>query len=216
MIKALLSTAAAMTLGVSAQAATIYASAIDWENNGTVGSSNGRNIETNALGAPDGSFLSLGLTNSDGSNPGFAVFAFADLILGASEASVWEVTFNCSPRQDGACTYPESVEVWFGDDYDFGSHDFSDLSDFTLAGELFNADSQSGESLTIGVGFTYLALVDTSARNFPGGPSVDGFDVDAVGVRLVGGDIMDPVPLPAAAFLFLPALAAGMLRKRRA
>ena len=208
-MKALLAAAASVALLTGgAQAATGYATAHDWENNGTVGAQNDRDDETNALGAPDGDFLSLGLTEADGANPGFAVFGFGGLTYGeGSDVTAYEVTFNCTQAEDGSCTYPESLAVYYGTDYDFGSHDYSDLSDFTLAGEIFNGDAQGGASLLIPGSFTYIALVDTTLINFPNSPSTDGFDLDAIGVN--------PVPLPGAAALFVPALVAGGLARRK-
>ncbi|NNU14870.1 hypothetical protein HK107_00855 [Parvularcula sp. ZS-1/3] len=194
---------AAFTLGSAAQATTIYADAVDWQNNGTVGSSNNRDNPLNALGAPDGSFLALGLTNADGSNPGFAVFSFGASVV-TGPATVWEVTFNCRQQQDGSCSYPESVDVYYGTDYAFGSNDFSDLSDFTFAGTLFNGDANSGASVIVNDVFRYIALVDASKRDYPNGPSTDGFDVDSVSVAAV--------PIPAAALLFAPV--AFALRRR--
>ncbi|MCM8814064.1 MAG: hypothetical protein NC924_09065, partial [Candidatus Omnitrophica bacterium] len=58
----------------SAEIIEKIASPNDRANNGAVGSSNGRNRPSNALGAPDGKFPSLGRTAADGSNPGPAVF----------------------------------------------------------------------------------------------------------------------------------------------
>ena len=199
--------AAALMLPGAASAATVFATAVDWSNNGTVGGANDRDDASNALGAPDGDFLALGLTNADGSNPGFAVFAFDGQTFGGGDASVWELTFNCTPRQDGSCTYPESIDVYYGTDYAFGSHDFADLSDFTLAGTIFNADAQGGASLVIPGTFTYIALVDSTLANFGTSPSTDGFDVDSLGVN--------PVPVPGAALLFAPAIAGGLIARRR-
>jgi hypothetical protein len=206
MLKSLLAAAATLALGLSAHANTIYAADIDWQNNGTVGSSNDRDNPLNALGGPDGRFLSLGLTSVDGSNPGFAVFNFGALVTGP--AMVWEVTFNCRPGTSGACSYPESLEVFYGMDYDFGSHDFADImDDFISAGELFNQTAQNGATATIAGVFRYIALVDTSGRNFPGGPSTDGFDIDSVAVVAT--------PLPGAAALILPALGIAVARRKR-
>ena len=199
--------AAALLTGV-ANAATVYATDIDWENNGTVGGNNDRDDETNALGAPDGDFLALGLSSLDGTNPGFAVFSFGGQTFGGGDVTAYEVTFNCTVRQDGSCTYPESLAVYYGTDYAFGSHDFGDLADFSLAGEIFNADAQGGASLVIPGSFTYIALVDTTLTNFPGSPSTDGFDIDAVGVSAV--------PVPGAAALIVPGLIAGGLARRKA
>lgn len=205
-----LAASSAIAIAAPAGAATYtYAKKVVWEPNGTVGSSNNRNVSANALGAPDGTFLSLGLTNADGSNPGFAVFDFGTMFSG--QGIVVETTFNCSGDAATCAGYPEQVEVGFGKDYNFNSHDFSDLADFTFAKSyITNGDAQgSGKAFTIANGpFRYLALIDRSA--LLGTRSTDGFDVDAVGVTAV--------PLPAA----LPLLAVGlgvlslMGRRRRA
>ncbi|MCQ8184381.1 hypothetical protein [Parvularcula maris] len=206
MFKALLAGAATLALGLSAHANTIYAIDIDWQNNGTVSGNNDRDNPQNALGAPDGDFLSLGLSNPTTGSYGFAVFDFGTQVTGP--ATVWEVTFNCRMGSAGACTYPESLEVWYGNDYDFGSNDINDVfDDFISAGELFNADAQNGASALINGTFRYLALVDTSAANFPNGPSTDGFDIDAVSVVAT--------PLPGAAALILPALGVAVARRKR-
>jgi len=202
---------ATAALGATANAATIWATEVDWANNGTVPSSNGRDNPNNALGAPDGSFLALGLTTdatlTDENEVGFAVFGFGDSFIGG-EASVFEVTFNCSLSGDGSCTYPESTAGYFGNDYDFGSHDLADvLDDFTFAGEILNGDAQNGGAVLIPGSFDYIALIDTSGLNYPDGPSFDGFDVDAVGVS--------EVPLPGAALLMGSGLLAAAARRAR-
>ncbi|MBB4658647.1 putative porin [Parvularcula dongshanensis] len=202
-------TSALAFAATTANAATVYASDVDWANNGTVGTSNDRDDATNALGAPDGAFLSLGLSDVGYTNPGFAVFSFDGMTFGAgSTTTAYEVTFNCSVRPSGACSYPESLAVLYGTDYAFGTHDAADLADFTYAGQLFNADAQSGASLIIPGTFTYIALVDTTLMNFPNSQSTDGFDVDAVGVS--------PVPVPAALPLMAGGLALGGMARRRA
>lgn len=205
MLRTTIAALAALTFGATAHAGTVYATDIDWANNGTVGSSNDRDNPLNALGAPDNKFVSLGLSNGDGSNPGFAVFDFGGT-LASGLAQVWEVTFGCSTN--GCTHYPESVEVWVGTDYMFGTHNFADvMDDFTFAGELFNSDAQMGTGVLINQAFRYIALVDSSKKNFPFGPSTDGFDVDSVAVN--------SVPVPAAALLMAPALIALARRKRK-
>lgn len=196
---------APVAIAVAAPAGAVtytYATAVDWVNNGTVGTANNRNVPANALGAPNGSFLSLGLTkpvgaNPYGSNPGFAVFDFGSVFSGSG--IVVETTFGCSGTGSVCTNYKEQVEVRFGLDYAFGTHDFADLADFTTGASLIgNADAQgTGKVFTIAGGpFRYLALIDRSREL--GTVSTDGFDVDAVGVTAV--------PVPAA----LPMLAAGL------
>ena len=199
--------AAALVLPGAASAATVFATAVDWSNDGTVGGANDRDDASNALGAPDGDFLTLGLTNADGTNPGFAVFAFDGLTFGQSDATLWEITFNCRPNAGGACNMPEAVDVYYGTGYAFGGGDFADLADFTLAGTIFNGDAQGGASLIIPGTFTYIALVDSTLANFPGSSSGDGFEGNALGVN--------PAPVPGAALLFAPAIAGGLIARRR-
>jgi hypothetical protein len=200
--------AAAFLFSVAgAQAATVhYATAIDWTNNGTVGTANNRNNPVNALGAPNGKFLSLGLTSSTGANPGFAVFDFGKVFTGPG--FVFETTFNCAVSGQTCAGHREQVEVWVGTDYAFGSNDIADVfDDFTkLPGLIGNADAQGGASFMFSGAFRYLALVDRSGALNAG--SVDGFDVDAVGVA--------PVPVPAALPLMAAALGAlGFVARRR-
>ena len=54
-----------------ANASMIYATDIDWANNGTIGGANDRNNPNNALGEADGAFTAIGLG-------GFSVFSFGE------------------------------------------------------------------------------------------------------------------------------------------
>lgn len=209
MLKFIFAATAAMTIGFSAHASTVYSTAVDWTNNGTVGSSHNRDDPQGALGSPDSSFLALGLTNADGSNPGFAVFDFNTLFANGT-VQIWETTFGCNPKPDGSCSYAESVRVYVGTSYDFGSNDYSDvMDDFTFIGELFNADAQNGGSLLVAQTFRYVAVVDSSKANFASGPSTDGFDINAIAVN--GFNEVGQIPTPTAAILMLP----GLLLLRR-
>ena len=95
-------------------ASLIYATEVDWFNNGTVGSSNDRDNPANSLGAPDDDFLSLGLSSDD--NPGFAVFGFGQDFI--EEGRIWEITFNCDPT----CVDLETATIYVGtsDQYTMG------------------------------------------------------------------------------------------------
>jgi hypothetical protein len=207
MFKRIAAAAAFMMFSGVASAATVnYAVAVDWKNNGTVGSSDSRNVSSNALGAPDGRFLSLGLTRADGSNPGFAVFDFGKVFTGPG--FVFETTFSCSVSGATCLGHREQVEVWLGTDYVFGSNNLADvLDDFTRLPDLIgNADAQGGATFAFSGSFRYLALIDRSGEL--GSRSVDGFDVDAIGVA--------PVPVPAALPLMAAALGAlGLVARRR-
>lgn len=205
--------ATALLLG-AAQAAPIAATDVDWQNNGTVGTANDRDDETNALGGPNGDFLAIGLSNSDGTNPGFAVFKFDDITFAAgSTLTGYEVTFNCTQAGDGSCTYEESAAIYYGTDYDFGSHDISDVyDDFTFAGELLNGDAQTGAQVFIPGTFTYIAVIDTTKSNYPGSRSTDGFDIDAITVT--GSPNISEVPVPGAALLMASGAIMAFRRKK--
>lgn len=131
----LVAAATAMLIGSAAQAATIYATGVDWSNNGTVGSSNDRNNPLNALGEPDGMFLSLGLG-------GQADFTFGQSFTGPGES--YEITFG------NRAGYFESAEVFAGVGGSFSK--IGDIDNASAAGFVFNF---------AGV-FDTLRLVDTS------------------------------------------------------
>lgn len=117
-----------------AAASTIhYADSVNWTNNGTVAM--GRDNPNNALGAPDGQFLSLGLG-------GEATFGFSTLFSGS--ASVFEVTFG------NRASYPESADIYVG----LGS------GPMTLVTSITNILGQTTFSFT-GVWDT-MKIVDTS------------------------------------------------------
>ena len=194
----------------SADASTLYATAVDWQNNGTNGGSFNRDVATNALGATDGQFLALGLSSKD--NPSFAVFSFGQQFTGPM--NLVEVTFNCRLLNDGSCSHREAVDVYVGNDYAFGSHDFSDLDDFTRVGQILNGDAEGmGAMLNFAGNYTYLALVDVSAYVFSRPNSGDGFDIDSISVTAF--DDITPTPVPAAALLMAPALGGMALRRRK-
>lgn len=206
--------AAFLAASTMTASAVTYATAVDWANNGTVPA--GRDNPNAALGAPDGSFLSLGLTNADGSNPGFAVFTFGGLVSGSNALTVVETTFVCNSAVGGCENHFEEVEVLIGqaDEYTFGSHDFSDLSDFVSLGFLGNADAQGGASLIINSPFTFIAFVDRSVAGAIGegigfaNQSRDGFDIESIALSIV--------PVPASLALMLTALGGlGYLAARR-
>lgn len=169
----------------NSNAGIIYATAVDWVNNGTTYSANDRDNPLNALGAPDGAFLSLGLTPDQNiltDNAGFAVFSFGQTFSG--NISLWEITFNCVLGGIVCDIWPEAVDVYVGQSYNFGSHDIDDvLDDFQRIGQVTNGVAQYGTELSITDNFTYLALIDVSEQF--NGPSSEGWDVDAIGVTAV-------------------------------
>jgi hypothetical protein len=80
----------------SAQAAVLNATSVDTYNQGT-GVAAARAITANALGAPDGKFLSLGLGGS-------AIFSFGQKFM--AKGAVFEITFGkVSNHQESADVY---------------------------------------------------------------------------------------------------------------
>lgn len=182
---ALLATAA---LGSAASAATLYATGVTWTNNGTVGSANNRDNPLNALGAPDGNFMSLGLG-------GVADFTFGQTFTGPGAS--YEVTFG---NRSG---YLETADVFVGDN---GS--------FTNIGSIDNSSSTGFVFNFSGI-FDTLRLLDTTPGS---SPSTDGYDVDAVSVTSYSGPTPStaPVPLPAPALMLGAGLfGLGAVRKLR-
>lgn len=119
--------------------------------------------------------------------------ATADFSFGTqfrSDVTVYEITFG-----NVLSAWKESVDVYAGTAGDAGS--------FQFAGSILNTVAQGGATLSLlslsGV-FDTIRLVDTSS--LPGN-----FDVDAVRVA--------PVPLPAAAWLFITAVSGLLVFSRR-
>ena len=163
-----LAVAAASTLlfsATTASAAIIYANSVDEVNRGLVTTSAAedasRSNTANALGAPDGSFYSMGLG-------GDITLGFGQ-VFNTSSANIksYEVTFG------SIANYPESVDIFavLG----------GTVGDFI--GSLSNVQANAGVKLSYNGTFDALKFVDTS--NPPGPPNFDGFDVDAVGVNPV-------------------------------
>jgi hypothetical protein len=176
------------------------------------------------LGNDTSTFLSLGLTNPDGSNPGFAVFAFL-LPFPERVARLWEVTPGCSGTV-GALTCsnePELVQVLVGNVFDFSRPQIAAnrdaafaeiMANFISIGSYGNKETQvpgggpfptnTGLDLT----WSYLVLIDRSGA-LVGASNVDGYDVAVVRVSAV--PVPASAPLLAAATLSL----AGLFRRRR-
>ncbi|PWR03391.1 hypothetical protein DKT77_05880 [Meridianimarinicoccus roseus] len=179
---------ASATIVSGASAATLYATNISWTNNGTVGSSNDRDNPLNALGAPDGKFMSLGLG-------GFADFTFGQLFTGPGVS--YEITFG------NRAGYLETADVFAGFN---GS--------FTKVGSVDNA-SANGFIFNFNGVFDTLRLSDTTP-GLPStdGYDVDAVGVTA-SVNPAPGP--SPVPLPAPALLLGAGLVGlgGLRRLRR-
>ncbi|MEF8881163.1 MAG: hypothetical protein V5A34_01400 [Halapricum sp.] len=138
-----------------------------------------RDDPVNALGAPDGDFVSLGFDNpgTDPDDPGYVVFEFDDPVYNSGDdADVFlqEVTF-------GRDSYPEELaDVYVspvGEDT------------FIHAGQISNKDSYDGNAGLGAVGIPdgivavdAVKVVDaTDPDNFEGDDDADGYDLDAVG-----------------------------------
>lgn len=178
--------AALSVTAAEASTATIYATGVDWTNNGTVGSSNNRDIAANSLGAPDGKFMSLGLG-------GQADFTFDQLFTGPGVS--YEITFG------NRASYVETADVFAG--YE-GS--------FQQVGSITNS-SAAGYVFTFSGFFDTLRLVDTSpSGSGRDGYDVDAVGVTPFGP----GNAPAPVPLPASVLLLGAGLAGLRVVRRKA
>lgn len=206
-----------MLMTSAASAATYHATGIYADEGNRYDSNDnqaGRDNPSNALGADDNDFWSMG-------RGGIAVLEFNPPGLFNDAVMTIEETYNCnSVTQTGTCSnYPESADVWVysGDavafaayqDGTFGpnnetSYDFSTLltdlnAGLTFLGNIGNGDAvddNGGHTFDIsGLAgqFLYVILQDTSGSNSP-----DGFDIKSVSVSAV--------PLPPAMILFGAAL----------
>ncbi len=214
---------ATLLFALPAQAATYYATDVyadpgvraDGNDN-----QNERDNPSNALGAPDDNFWSLG-------QGGISVFAFSPPGTFNDKVMTIERTFNCnSVNSAGNCShYAEDAELYlysgpaidFDADYGNGTfgpngenaYDFTNL--LSMAGIVFADTIGNGEANTeyefdlsgLTGDFLYVILKDISPLSSP-----DGFDVVSVSVSAV--------PLPPAVLLFGAALGGlGFLSRRR-
>lgn len=159
MFKALLIAAGLFTASASAASAVTYANLVDY-NQGSGITDPGRTIESNAYGAPNGTFLSLGLGGS-------AVFSFGTAFTGPS--AIIEIT---NGDRSG---YVETASVYGGVNYD---PLVGDVSSFVWLGDIINTSATSIVNF-IGI-YNFLYILDTSS-----GAGRDGFDIDSISVAAV-------------------------------
>ncbi len=160
--------------------------------------SDDRHLDSNALDGDTNTFRSLG-------TGGTAVFGFGTAFKG--DVTIWETTFGTCTGTATCSHWPESVNVFAGNSWDFASPNFSiDYSQWTSLGSLGNEEAQEGGTLLAGSEFKYLLVVD---RGLQTPTPIDGFDVAKVSVNAV--------PIPAAGWLFGSALLglAAAARRRR-
>lgn len=171
----------------ASSAAVLYATSVDSITPGT-GVVPPRDVAANALGAPDGKFLSLGIGGS-------AVFSFGRNFQ--APGSMIEVTWGNRSR------YIETADV-------FG---LAAGGVRTLLGQLINTTNGGVIALNFAGVFDQLEVVDTSTD--PMDPrearARDGWDIDSISVTPA------PIPLPAGGVLLLSALGGvALLRRRKA
>ena len=155
--------AAAAFVAVSAttaHAVTFATATVDY-NQGAGITDASRTITTNAVGATDGNFLSLGLGGS-------AVFSFGSAFTGP--AAVIEVTNGIRSG------HYETAMVWGGTGYDIGT---DTLIGAVLLGTINNTNSVATVAFN-GI-FSFLKIWDTS----PVVAGRDGFDIDSISVAAV-------------------------------
>jgi hypothetical protein len=139
-----------------------YATTVEYWEAGTNANPNedpNRDITSNALGSPDGNFLSLGLG-------GWAVFSFGTEF--GNESAVIEIT------NGNRFGYVETANIYVSTYFNG-----NDLTGFDLVESITNEFATTEISLGAGP-FTYFAIEDTSS-----GTGRDGFDIDAVVVNAV-------------------------------
>lgn len=175
----------AATSAAAANAATVYASSVvSFNQVGPVAAD--RSTPEAALGAADGTFVSLGFGGS-------IVLGFDKLVSGVG--SITEVTYNIS-------NYFENALV------------STSLDGVTWSDAIAVSNQVAGGVTTVDAGtspFKFIQIVDTSTP-FPRQVR-DGFDIDGVGFEEY---VPAPVPLPAAGLMLLGGLAGmGGLALRR-
>lgn len=189
----------AVAIAGSAQGSLQYATSVAWFDQGFKKDGGAvpkdRSITSNALGAPQNNdtmnFVSLGMGGEITLEFGARFF---------DSVTVWETTFG------NPAGHKEAATVWVG------VGPTADVATFWLVGLLQNTADGVPMSLAqvhqdSGLsGFRFVKIVDETNPAFHNG-SGDGFDVDAVGVRVV----------PAPSGVAMAALGAmAFMRRRRA
>lgn len=181
----------ALFLAGGAAAAVIQATEVLDATPGVIDASleSDRYVASNALGATDDRFYSLGLG-------GVLTLGFDRTISGPSEIRVTEVTFPFV----NLARYREAVDV------------FAVLGNSrTLVGRLANFEALGGAVLTFDGPFDALQFVDVTRIAYQNSPSADGFDIDSVQVT----SSPMPVSLPASGAALLVGIGIGALAHRR-
>lgn len=157
-----LATAAIMMLSGAAVAAPIYATEVLSVTPGVYNRAIPSRLDpTNALGAPDGVFYSMGMG-------GEIELGFGGSIANSQKVRVYEVTFG------GFNRHFEAVDL------------FSVLNGVaTFIGQINNLDAQNGALRFTAGGFDSLLFRDVSLIVRPDSETFDGFDLDAVAVAAV-------------------------------
>jgi hypothetical protein len=147
-----LAAAAALALGLGAaasSAAVVYATSVDSYTQGA-GVVPERAVTANALGAPDGTFLSLGLG-------GEAIFSFGvDFV---QPGGIFEITFG------KVSDFLETADIYVGSG-----------GVFTFVTSVVNTTAVFGTTFNFAGVFDQVKVVDTTMNS----PSPDGFDIDAI------------------------------------
>lgn len=123
---------------------------------------NDRNTDTNALGASDGAFYSLGFGGS-------IILGFAESLFPAGTVSALEITFN------RPSSHKEAAEIFTLD---------SAFNIVESLGIVENEPDGAGSKKATKE-FTYIKLVDVTKSFYGTTTSYDGYDVDSVSIAPV-------------------------------
>lgn len=202
-LRILAATAAAIFLGLPAQAASISPTFADCDpgvvnwNGAGVACGPGNVAAAVNLGAPDGASYSLGLPTTGITGvavfritPQFTgqIFVFDDDSAATGDAGAAEAADVFVARADGGGAYDSSTSFYVG------------TARNAASGAVVNQFAVVGS-------WDFVYIQDASAALFPNGGSTNGFDLDAVSFH--------PVPLPAGGLLLASALIGVCAARRR-